>query len=105
MVVSFIVLASLHAANPAKYGPAGGVENLRGALRLLTQIRAVAAVPIGVNAGGSDLASGVYVLRERHSQQGCPGQRRRRDHQLSPSEDVTYVTRKSSVRRSRRRRT
>ena len=60
MVVSFVVLAILHAANSAKYGPAGGVENLRGALRLLTQIGAVAAVLIGVNAGGSDLAAGVF---------------------------------------------
>jgi len=60
MVVSFIVLAILHAANPAKYGPAGGVDNLRGALRLLTQIGTVAAVLIGVNAGGGDLAAGVF---------------------------------------------
>jgi hypothetical protein len=60
MVVSYVVLASLHAANAAKYGPAGGVENLRGALELLTQIGAVAAVLIGVNAGGGDLAAGVF---------------------------------------------
>jgi ABC-type transport system involved in multi-copper enzyme maturation permease subunit len=60
MVVSFIVLAILHAANPTKYGPAGGVDNLRGALRLLTQIGTVAAVLIGVNAGGGDLAAGVF---------------------------------------------
>src|SRR6266705_2202246 len=51
---------AVHAANPAKYGSAGGVENLRGALRLLTQIGTVAAVLIGVNAGGSDLAAGVF---------------------------------------------
>jgi len=60
MFVSVIGLAILHAANPAKYGPAGGVENLRGTLRLLTQIGAVAAVLVGVNAGGSDLAAGVF---------------------------------------------
>jgi hypothetical protein len=60
MFVSVIVLAILHAANPAKYGPAGGVENLRGALRLLTQIGVVAAVLIGVSAGGGDLAAGVF---------------------------------------------
>jgi ABC-type transport system involved in multi-copper enzyme maturation permease subunit len=60
MVVSYVVLAILHAANGAKYGPAGGVENLRGALQLLTQIGAVAAVLIGVNAGGGDLAAGVF---------------------------------------------
>jgi len=60
MVVSFIVLAILHAANPAKYGPAGGVDNLRGVLQLLIQIGTVAAVLIGVNAGGGDLAAGVF---------------------------------------------
>jgi hypothetical protein len=60
MIVAFIVLVVLHAANPGKYGPAGGVDNLRGSLMLLTQIGAVAAVLIGVNAGGGDLAAGVF---------------------------------------------
>src|SRR5688572_27113693 len=54
MLVSYTVLAVLHAANPGKYGPAGGVDNLGGTLALLTQIGAVAAVLIGVNAGGGD---------------------------------------------------
>jgi hypothetical protein len=60
MCVSFIVLVVLHAANPAKYGPAGGVENLRGTVRLLSQIGAVTAVLVGVSAGGGDLAAGVF---------------------------------------------
>ena len=60
MVVTYIVLAALHAANPGTYGPAGGVDNLRGSLELLTQIGAVAAVLVGVNAGGGDLAAGVF---------------------------------------------
>jgi hypothetical protein len=60
MLVSIIVLVVLHAANPAKYGPAGGLDNLRGALELLSQIGVVAAVLIGVNAGGGDLAAGVF---------------------------------------------
>jgi hypothetical protein len=60
MIVSYVVLAVLHAANPGKYGPAGGIDNLRGSLRLLSQIGVVAAVLIGVNAGGSDLAAGVF---------------------------------------------
>src|SRR5204862_2003780 len=60
MLISFSVLIVLHAANPAKYGPAGGVDNLRGALELLSQIGVVAAVLIGVNAGGGDLAAGVF---------------------------------------------
>src|SRR4051812_12732530 len=61
MVVSYVVLATLHAANAAKYGPAGGVENLRGALELLTQIGAVAAVLIGVNAGAGGPGAGGFL--------------------------------------------
>jgi ABC-type Na+ efflux pump permease subunit len=61
MVVSFVVLVVLHAVNPGKYGPAGGVDNLRGALQLLSQIGVVAAVLIGVNAGGGDLAAGLFA--------------------------------------------
>jgi hypothetical protein len=60
MVVTFVVLVALHAANPGKYGPAGGIDNLRGALHLLSQIGVVAAVLTGVNAGGGDLAAGVF---------------------------------------------
>jgi hypothetical protein len=60
MIVSYIVLVVLHAASPGKYGPAGGVDNLQGALRLLSRTGAVAAVLIGVNAGGGDLAAGVF---------------------------------------------
>jgi hypothetical protein len=60
MVVAYAVLVVLHAVNAAKYGPAGGVENLRGALRLLSQFGAMAAVLIGVNVGGGDLAAGVF---------------------------------------------
>jgi hypothetical protein len=60
MLVSVVVLAVLHAVNPGKYGPAGGVDNLGGALGLLTQIGAVAAVLIGVSAGGGDLGAGVF---------------------------------------------
>jgi hypothetical protein len=60
MLVSYTVLAVLHAANPGKYGPAGGVDNLGGTLGLLAQIGAVAAVLVGVNAGGGDLAAGVF---------------------------------------------
>jgi hypothetical protein len=60
MLVSVVVLAVLHAVNPGKYGPAGGVDNLGGALGLLTQIGSVAAVLIGVSAGGGDLGAGVF---------------------------------------------
>jgi hypothetical protein len=60
MIVSYIVLAVLHASDPGKYGPAGGVDNLRGSLRLLSEIGVVAAALIGVTAGGGDLAAGVF---------------------------------------------
>ena len=60
MIVSYIVLAVLHGSDPGKYGPAGGVDNLRGSLRLLSEIGVVAAVLIGVTAGGGDLAAGVF---------------------------------------------
>jgi len=60
MLVSVVVLVVLHAANPGKYGPAGGVENLRSGLELLTQIGAVAAVLIGVTTAAGDLAAGVF---------------------------------------------
>jgi hypothetical protein len=60
MLVSVVVLAVLHAVNPGKYGSAGGVDNLGGSLGLLTQIGGVAAVLIGVNAGGGDLGAGVF---------------------------------------------
>jgi hypothetical protein len=60
MLAAVIVLAVLHAANPTKYGPAGGSDNLGGSLGLLTRIGAVAAVLVGVNAGGGDRAAGVF---------------------------------------------
>jgi hypothetical protein len=60
MLVSVVVLAVLHEVNPAKYGPAGGVDNLGGGLGLLTQIGAVAAILIGVTAGSGDLGAGVF---------------------------------------------
>jgi hypothetical protein len=60
IAVVSVALAALHAAKPQTYGPAGGVENLRGALRLVAQVGPVAAILIGVNAGGGDLAAGVF---------------------------------------------
>jgi hypothetical protein len=60
IVVSYVVLVALHSANAAKYGPAGGVDDLGETLRMLTQIGTIAAVLIGVNAGGGDVAAGVF---------------------------------------------
>jgi hypothetical protein len=43
VVIAGIVLAVLHAADPAKYGPAGGLANLANAAYILSSLGAVAA--------------------------------------------------------------
>jgi ABC-type transport system involved in multi-copper enzyme maturation permease subunit len=60
IVVAFTVLSFLHATNPAKYDPAGGVDALLGSLELLTQIGIVAAILIGATAGAGDVGAGVF---------------------------------------------
>jgi hypothetical protein len=60
MVVAYTVLLIIHAANPAKHGPAGGLENLSGSMEMLTQLSAVAAILIGATLGAGDLGSGVF---------------------------------------------
>jgi hypothetical protein len=60
MVVAYIVLLSLHAANPAKHGPAGGLHNFTDSLNLLSTLAGVAAILIGATIGAGDLSSGVF---------------------------------------------
>jgi hypothetical protein len=60
MVIAYTVLLSLHAANPAKHGPAGGLENLSGSLDVLTMLSIVAAILIGTMLGAGDLSAGVF---------------------------------------------
>jgi hypothetical protein len=60
MVVAYIVLVALHAAEPAKHGPAGGLENFSGSTYFLTQLGVVAAILIGSTAGAGDLRAGVF---------------------------------------------
>jgi hypothetical protein len=78
MVVAYIVLLGIHAANPAKHGPAGGIENLSGSLDLLTTLSGVAAILIGATLGAGDLSSGVFRelvvtgrLRRSSSRRAC----------------------------------
>ena len=59
-VVTYGVLAILHAANPAHHGPAGGVTNLGHGLFVLATLGAVAATLVGASAGAGDLAAGVF---------------------------------------------
>lgn len=60
VVVAYIVLVALHVADPAKYGPAGGVENFTGSVNLLGAFTIVAAILIGATVGTGDLGSGVF---------------------------------------------
>ena len=60
MIIAYTVLLILRAADPAKHGPAGGVENLSGSMEVLSQLGAVAAILVGSTLGASDLGSGVF---------------------------------------------
>jgi hypothetical protein len=60
MIVAYAVLVAMHAANPGKHGPAGGVENFSGSMYLLVQLGIVAAILLGASAGAGDLRAGVF---------------------------------------------
>jgi ABC-type transport system involved in multi-copper enzyme maturation permease subunit len=60
MLVALAVLTVLHSSNPAKHGPAGGMENLAAMLDMLTVLASVTAILIGATAGAADVASGVF---------------------------------------------
>ena len=60
MIIAYLVLVALHAAEPAKHGPAGGLDNFSGSLYLLAQLGVVAAILIGATAGAGDIGSGVF---------------------------------------------
>jgi hypothetical protein len=54
------VLAVLHAADPAKYGPAGGLGNLANAGFIVSSLGAVVAVLVGATMGAGDVQAGVF---------------------------------------------
>ncbi len=60
MMVAYVVLAVLHATNPASYGPPGNLENFSGSMEVLTQLSAVAAILVGATLGAGDLGAGVF---------------------------------------------
>ena len=60
MIIAYTVLLILHAADAAKHGPAGGLENLSGSMDLLSQLSVVAAILVGSTLGAGDLGSGVF---------------------------------------------
>ncbi len=60
VVVGYVVLTLQHAVDPDHAGPAGGIMNLRSTYEFLAQVGMVAAIMVGVTAGGGDLGAGVF---------------------------------------------
>jgi hypothetical protein len=60
MVIAYTILLSLHAANGAKHGPAGGLRNFSDSIDLLMTLSGIAAILIGSTLGAGDLSSGVF---------------------------------------------
>ncbi len=60
MLIGYTVLLSMHAANPAKHGPAGGLANLSGSMDMLKQLSVIVAILVGATLGAGDLGSGVF---------------------------------------------
>jgi ABC-type transport system involved in multi-copper enzyme maturation permease subunit len=60
MFVAFVVMAIQHGGNPLKYGPAGGLENFREDIRVITLMALIVGTIIGATAGTQDIESGVF---------------------------------------------
>jgi hypothetical protein len=60
MMIAYTVLLILHATDPAKHGPAGGLENFSGSMGVLSRLSVIAAILVGSTLGAGDLGSGVF---------------------------------------------
>lgn len=60
VVVGYAVLTIHHAVDPDNAGPVGGTTNFRSVHEFLAQIGMLAAIMVGVTAGGGDLGAGVF---------------------------------------------
>jgi ABC-type transport system involved in multi-copper enzyme maturation permease subunit len=60
VAIAYAIMLGLHAANPAKHGPAGGEANLQNVMWLLISLGSVAAVLLGTTAGSQDVSAGVF---------------------------------------------
>ena len=60
VTIGYTVLSILHATNPEKYDPAGGIDNFTASIEFMTQIGVVAAILLGATAGAGDRGAGVF---------------------------------------------
>lgn len=60
VAITVLVMELMHAANPAKHGPAGGVSNLGHFASLIGLLGSAAAAIVGSRVGAGDKDAGVY---------------------------------------------
>jgi ABC-type transport system involved in multi-copper enzyme maturation permease subunit len=60
MALVFIVMAIQHQGNPAKFGPAGGLEHYQNDLSFVGAMALIVGAIVGGTAGTQDLESGVF---------------------------------------------
>jgi hypothetical protein len=60
VLVAYLVRGIAHAVDPARFGPAGGADDLTSSIDLLLQLLVVAATLVGITAGGADVQAGVF---------------------------------------------
>lgn len=60
MLIAYSVLVLLHVTDAAGHGPAGGFENFRQTIQILSRLTVVAAFLVGVTAGAADERAGVF---------------------------------------------
>jgi hypothetical protein len=60
MIIAYTVVAILHASDPAKHGPAGGMENFAGSMDVLVLLSVVTGILVGATLGTGDLSAGVF---------------------------------------------
>lgn len=60
MAVAFVVMAIQHGANPARYGPAGGLANFKEDIEVISLAALVIGTIIGATSGTQDIESGVF---------------------------------------------
>jgi hypothetical protein len=60
VLLAYAITVALHAVDPDKHGPAGGVENFNSSIDVIGLLGLVAAVIVGVTVGAGDLSAGVF---------------------------------------------
>jgi hypothetical protein len=60
MLIAYTTFVVLHANDPVKNDPAGGIQNFSGSMEILMLLSSVVAILVGATLGTSDTGSGVF---------------------------------------------